>query len=106
MSKYIFRIEHKETRRGPYVGCLGVPWQETLHNESWRPTASEESKLCREIRYGEHYFGFDNLGQLKHWFTRTELKKLNKLGFRIRRYKRSELGEIVQGDFQVIFKVA
>jgi hypothetical protein len=97
----IFRIEHSIIKHndlifmGPYEGAVACKdWADSssnFHGDSAHPTWYDDltliSKIPKNIDCTSYYCGFSNQNDLFQWFSKEELKKLNKLGFVIVSYK-------------------
>lgn len=109
----IFRVEHKSKKlkkvyAGPYSssGVSSVEkWCENefnLHGDDTHPDPYSD-KLLKKMKFnlsaGLHC-GFKNIKQLKKWFSKKEMQKLNELGFLVAQY---ESDNVLFGDRQVLF---
>lgn len=87
-----WRVEHCVTGLGPYQTFLFDfgKWTTRSHNDN---NIHPEPYSERLIVTGK-VCGFKTRKQLHQWFSKAELKRLNRLGFRIRRYEAidAELG--------------
>ena len=91
---YFYRVEDKDGQ-GPYwFGAKG--WEDGKHCVPTHPAIADEIGLegyiiLREqlnvagFKTSDCFFGFITLRQLQRWFSPLELKRLEKLGYRIKR---------------------
>jgi hypothetical protein len=101
LPKYVYRIEHKETREGPYNRLSfrhsdyeehPAPFEETNEfKKNW-------DRIRPEREY--YYFGFISIKQLNAWFLENDRTLLHKHGFVIGIYKTSEY---FNSDKQAVF---
>lgn len=101
-----YRVEHKESKDGPYSE---IEWEDGLHDlENGRPGPWEDNILSKQLRNkGWDYisyrfrFGFENLKDLHYWFKPTELENLAEKGYHIKKYRvRKE--NVIIGGYQAI----
>lgn len=92
----IYRVEHVQSREGPY-GADGLgyvccdPWQ--------HPAPYQDG-----IRFtSEHFFGFASQQQMLTWFGASNLKKFERYGYRVYKYRVPPCLVLVGGK-QVAFK--
>lgn len=96
----IYRVEHIETKEGPYRINDDWSWMVENHSEdSGRP-----SPWTDELNgiTAEEYCGFLYLNDLHTWFTGQELKNLANRGFGVREYEVPAC-DIRLGSKQVVF---
>lgn len=100
----VYRVEHKETGKGPYRGLQSVNAICTAHCASSHPTLWEEIWDSRELMvtladYETGLCGFRSLRDLRKWF-KGFLRLLKKHNFVIRAY---ETETYAVGKKQVFF---
>ena len=97
----VYRVEHKDTHRGPYSGKHIVNSMANCHNndfERW-PTPYYDGI---SVRYSEpHRYGFDSLDKLRSWFY-GYLGVLNDRGFIIV-VVRIHGNSVKRGEKQVVY---
>lgn len=96
MARYVWRVEHKDTGKGPYTSwnIETYMWQTQNHNEL--PEPDEEG-----LPIWGYFCAFRNRKQLHRWFKKRELQKLKTLGFKI---VRRTAKVVKEGRKQVVFK--
>lgn len=84
----VYRIEHKDTKRGPYVGfgCEEIVSPEEGYFGDRCPGPVEDGIDRGGLTY-QHHFGFAKLRQMFLWFKARHVFKMRKKGFRVYRYK-------------------
>ena len=108
MIKYVYRIESSEGE-GCYTGTgtgdgRNVTWSDRDHSDMVRfPNPMKEMLVdnIQDLKRDGWLCGFKDLNQLQSWVTPCELKRLYKLGYKI---KRKRVRDIRIGRRQVIFK--
>lgn len=90
----VYRVEHKETKKGPYTSMERIPykagrkindWHNNDHNHPGPFAGSGWRESDQEIPYfdaNKHRFGFDSLEQLNEWFEGW-ISLLKENGFQI-----------------------
>jgi len=89
----VYRVEHKETGKGPYRGLHGINAIYTAHNDDAHPTIWEDIWDSRETMIAlvdlydvDSLCGFRSLRDLRKWF-KGFLRLLKKHNFVIRAYE-------------------
>lgn len=92
---FVWRVQNKEGE-GPYAG-LGDPllWSKESHcKENGHPGPHDDEIYSQHMRrykarlpthpymFDDFKYGFITAKQLRKWFSKEELKKLRKLGYR------------------------
>ena len=80
---WVYRVENKEGH-GPYraTGVCSYDWGDEPHNGSnMHPTPTEDEIPEAIVVKGDCICGFESIEQLEQWFSPTELRILNDLGF-------------------------
>jgi hypothetical protein len=89
MYSYFYRVENT-LGEGPYQATNSggsKRWRTQLHSHlNGRPTLYDETGRMPTIRDGQ-IFGFKTLHQLQRWFRPEELRRLEKLGYRVCRVR-------------------
>lgn len=99
--KFIYRIEHPESKKGPYTHSWCDTWRCRPHNTKAHPTPYEE-----QLDFSEHFkCGFESLEKLSSWFNDQELDALEKLGFELIVIPVELCEEVGYGKKQLIFKL-
>ncbi|HDY89156.1 MAG TPA: hypothetical protein ENH82_13705 [bacterium] len=84
----VFRIEHPETKRGPYMNAWGrddaVEQMVDRHNLECvvHPGPHNDNGIERHIE-NEEFCGFSGLWQLCKWFSGVEILMLDSFGYEI-----------------------
>lgn len=107
MGMTVYRIQHKETKEGPYNGNLAYS-KPYLIEMSDRHKASGDRhphpRYDAPIGRGsndEEFCGFNSMEQLQEWFTGDELSELSGLGFEVVCLEDVTVTAI--GDKQILF---
>ncbi|MEM8575905.1 MAG: hypothetical protein AAGF48_14920 [Pseudomonadota bacterium] len=110
----VYRLEHKETGRGvSHGGAMSVlnDWQNNKAYDHPGPHCQREATengdypLYEAVRSSDDFrFGFLNATQGRSWFGRAALCKLAGAGIVLRVYLREDIKELVEGNFQCVFK--
>lgn len=102
-QKTFYRVEHRSKVNKDY-GCFLGPYSEDkklwgdkkgrTHNDSKHPGVSrnclhyDESLASKKVDSKDYFlYGFESLKSLKEWFSKTELQKLESLGYIITEYQ-------------------
>ena len=91
MLSIVYRIEHRDTGKGPYRWGLGVVTRmlDRHDDDGKHPTMSRDLGMngwdWLAIHNPESLFGFTSLAQLNAWFTPAEQLVMLANGFVIRR---------------------
>lgn len=101
----IYRVQDREGR-GPYRPGFSQRWADEDGPDCppwWIETGeSMEAAMSRMSDPSLHYgCGFDTLAQLHQWFTRGELRRLDRLGFKLVSFAPDKI--IARTDRQVVF---
>lgn len=120
MLETVYRIEHRESRRGPFSGPEGYYndlARDVGHPDCYRlpgPTidcgdGTEDGSELREVwrsreRYlGDYHFGFASRQQLVAWFTSASGRSyLAQCGFHVAAYQVAR-SDLLMGNHQVAF---
>ena len=110
MYKHVLRIEHKDSRLGPYFH----PYQDdaelafmvSLDREGARwPSPQDDGINEQLIRFTDGWrFGWESLTSLQAWFDASHIQNLHNLGFRVTTWQ-AEVGHHMRGEHQVAFRL-
>lgn len=97
----VYRIEHKETKQGPYW-TPGLVRDSLMYYDPERCPGPSDDGLSTWTMTYEHHFGFAKMKQLFTWFKARDVFRMRKQGFRVYRYKVSDT-YILEGNKQLAF---
>lgn len=99
---FVYRVQDKDGR-GPFKPGFSQLWvRERKDHENLIPWFEEFGPVQNKVLAGESAgCGCKELEQLRRWFTKTEYKKLKKLGYRAVKIKVNRL--IAESEIQCVF---
>ena len=103
----ILRVEHKDTKRGPYIGSSSYDKVKEITDRHCEdldiyplPEADigiERDPHCYEL------CGFKDVKQLTNWFTKEELAIFKEEGFIVKRLSLKNVEVTEVGERQILF---
>jgi hypothetical protein len=102
----VFRVEHRETRDGPYTVDV-IPesffdMYDAHDDRDGHPNANHDPLLGYGVRKSRHFFGFASTQQLTDWFDGWA-DLLQRHGFHVATY-RLHRSLVIEGRWQVLFE--
>lgn len=96
----VYRIEHKDDRRGPYCGGSNV----LSSSEYWgtRCPGPNDDGIPTWLMTYDYFFGFAKMKEMFTWFRARHVYKMRKEGFRVYRYKIAD-DHVFRGGTQLAF---
>ena len=94
--KYVYRVEHKNTERGPYCGN----WEVVDAMSSDLPEPAYDDELYRVQVKKSHVFGAPTKKMMREWIVEPDV--LRQHSYVVRKYK-VEVDKVVSSKIQSIF---
>lgn len=109
MNMHVLRIEHKDSRLGPYFhpfeSDVELAFMYSLHSEGKRwPSPDEDGMNAELIRFTDGWrFGWESLRSLRDWFDAGHIQNLHDLGFHATLWEVEQDHHHMRGEHQVAF---
>lgn len=94
----VWRVQNKEGL-GPYMSIDSILWRRRSHDTRRHPEPPEDNIPLMEVRESWKC-GFKTKKQALEWFAKTELVRLERLGFTLQKV---EAKRVWRGNRQVVF---
>lgn len=94
----VWRVQDKDGK-GPYMSIDSILWRRRSHDTRKHPAPHEDNISLSEVREAWKC-GFKTKKQALEWFAKTELVRLERLGFTLQKV---EAKRVWRGNRQVVF---